>query len=109
VDVRPTKETGLPGRKGDALTSESTTERPVGEERLMEEILERRNLIRALKRVEQNKGGAGVDGMKVEELRPYLAKHWPEISEELLSGSGEASRDSQEEWRQAEARNSHVP
>jgi RNA-directed DNA polymerase len=87
VDVRPTKETGLPGRTGDALTSESTTERPVGEERLMEEILERRNLIRALKRVEQNKGGAGVDGMKVEELRPYLAKHWPEIREELLSGS----------------------
>jgi RNA-directed DNA polymerase len=53
----------------------------------MEEILERKNLTRALKRVEQNKGGAGVDGMKVEELRPYLTKHWPEISELLLSGS----------------------
>ena len=63
MDVRPTKETGLPGQPGDALTSESATERPVGEERLMEVILERGNLLRALNRVEQNKGAAGVDGM----------------------------------------------
>jgi len=87
VDVRPTKEFGLPAETGDALTSESATERPVGEERLMENILERGNLLRALKRVEQNKGAAGVDGMTVEELRPYLRKHWPEIGEQLLSGS----------------------
>jgi len=87
VDVRPTKEFGLPADTGDALTSESATERPVGEERLMENILERGNLLRALKRVEQNKGAAGVDGMTVEELRPYLRKHWPEIGEQLLSGS----------------------
>lgn len=87
MDVRPTKETGLPVETGDALTSGSATERPVGEERLMENILERGNLLRALKRVEQNKGAAGVDGMTVEELRPYLRKHWPEIGEQLLSGS----------------------
>ncbi len=53
----------------------------------MEEIPERRNLTRAIERVERNKGGAGVDGMKVDELRPYLTKHWPEISGELLSGN----------------------
>ena len=87
MDVRPTKEFGLPAETGDALTSGSATERPVGEERLMENILERGNLLRALKRVEQNKGAAGVDGMTVEELRPYLRKHWPAVSEQLLSGS----------------------
>ncbi len=54
----------------------------------MEEIPERRNLTRALNRVERNKGGAGVDGMKVDELRPYPTKHWPGINEELLSGNG---------------------
>ena len=87
MDVRPTRETGLPGKTGGALTSESPTECPVGEERLMEEILECWNLTRALDRVEQNKGGAGVDGMKVDELRPYPTKHWPDIREELLSGN----------------------
>ena len=60
MDVRPTKEFGLPAETGDALTSGSVTERPVGEERLMENILERGNLLRALKRVEQNKGAAGI-------------------------------------------------
>ena len=82
MDVRPTKQLWLPcGRQAMQLTSAIGTERPVGEEQLMERVLERENLLRALKRVEQNKGAAGVDGMTVEELRPYLRKHWPEIGE----------------------------
>ena len=39
---------------------------------LMERVVERGNMLRALRRVEQNKGAAGVDGMGVKELRPYL-------------------------------------
>jgi group II intron reverse transcriptase/maturase len=41
---------------------------------------------KALKRVESNKGAAGVDGMKVEDLRGYLKAHWLEVRETLESG-----------------------
>jgi RNA-directed DNA polymerase len=54
---------------------------------LMEEVLRRENLIRALKRVRSNKGAPGIDGMTVEELVPYLKAHWPRVREELLRGT----------------------
>jgi len=37
------------------------------------------NVVRALERVERNGGAPGIDGMTVEELRPYLREHWLEI------------------------------
>jgi RNA-directed DNA polymerase len=54
---------------------------------LFEEILQRENLLEALRRVEQNKGAPGVDGMTVEQLGAYLKEHWPRIREELLNGT----------------------
>jgi len=54
---------------------------------LMEAAVERENMIAALRRVEQNKGAAGVDQMPVAELRPYLREHWPRIKEQLLNGT----------------------
>lgn len=51
------------------------------------EALGRRNLHNALKRVRQNKGSAGVDGMTVDELPDYLRVHWPSLREKLLSGT----------------------
>lgn len=54
---------------------------------LMEKVVERKNLAAALKRVTQNKGAPGIDGMKVEELLPYLRKEWSTIKEELIMGS----------------------
>jgi RNA-directed DNA polymerase len=53
---------------------------------LMEEVLHRENLRRALRRVIANKGAPGVDGMTVESLSPYLKENWPRIREELSSG-----------------------
>src|SRR5438094_4728816 len=53
---------------------------------LMDRIVERRNLARALKRVRQNQGSAGSDGMTVGELGPYLQQHWERVREELLTG-----------------------
>ena len=44
-------------------------------------MLERGNLTAALRRVEANGGAPGIDGMTVEELRPYLKEHWLEIRE----------------------------
>lgn len=57
-----------------------------GNDDLMSRIVERSNLARALKRVRQNKGSAGIDGMTVDELVPYLRAHWPAIREQLLAG-----------------------
>jgi RNA-directed DNA polymerase len=50
---------------------------------LWEQVWERSNLFLALKRVEQNGGAPGMDGMTVEELRPYLREHWLETREKL--------------------------
>lgn len=52
----------------------------------MEEVLTRENMSKALKRVKENKGAAGVDGMAVEELESYLKAEWPRIRKELLEG-----------------------
>jgi RNA-directed DNA polymerase len=54
---------------------------------LFDEILQRENLFAALRRVKQNKGAPGVDGMTVEQLGAHLMEHWPRIREELLSGT----------------------
>src|SRR3990170_1336092 len=51
-----------------------------------EAVFERENMQTALKRVESNKGAAGIDGMEVEDLRGYLKKHWLEVREALESG-----------------------
>jgi len=51
---------------------------------LMERVVERDNLFAALRRVERNKGAAGVDGLKMADLRPFLKAKWPEIREQLL-------------------------
>ncbi len=52
----------------------------------MELVVERDNLTGALKRVRQNKGSPGVDGMTVGDLMPYLREHWEQIRESLLAG-----------------------
>jgi len=59
---------------------------PTGKESLLAHVLERTNLIRALKQVKRNKGAAGVDGMTVAELPDELKHHWPEIKSQLLNG-----------------------
>jgi RNA-directed DNA polymerase len=53
---------------------------------LMSAVLERGNRMRAYERVLRNKGAAGVDGMTVGELKPYLKAGWPEIREQLREG-----------------------
>lgn len=53
----------------------------------MEAVLERRNMQAALRRVKKNRGSPGVDGMTVEELRPYLRDQWEEIKSSLFDGT----------------------
>jgi RNA-directed DNA polymerase len=73
----------------ETLAVESRPESQDMNERLMEVMLERGNLKQALRRVEENKGAAGVDGMGVKELRLYLKQHWPKLRAQLLIGSYE--------------------
>lgn len=53
--------------------------------RLMDMILERRNLFSALNRVCANKGAPGVDGMNVNQLGGYLKRHCHKIREDILN------------------------
>lgn len=53
---------------------------------LIEQVVQRENLLAALDRVRANKGAAGIDGMSVDELAGFCRLHWPRIREQLLSG-----------------------
>jgi RNA-directed DNA polymerase len=68
------------------FVASSIPESPTGEVQLLEKILERENLRRALRRVRRNKGAPGVDGMTVRELGRHLKKHWPKIKAAILEG-----------------------
>ena len=54
---------------------------------MLDKVLVRDNLLKALRRVESNKGASGVDGMRVDELRPLLNTQWAFIKAELLDGT----------------------
>jgi RNA-directed DNA polymerase len=72
---------------GEASTTSSGDGGSGGDRRLMEQVVERVNALAALKRVKQNKGGPGVDGMTVDDLTPHLAMHWEGLRAQLLAGT----------------------
>jgi RNA-directed DNA polymerase len=76
---------GAQGAEARAAKTESES-RAAGEPS-MEAIVERDNLRKALAQVKRNKGAAGIDGMTVEELGPYLKEHWLTIRAQLLEGT----------------------
>jgi len=55
--------------------------------RMLEEILDYRNISKALQQVTSNKGAGGVDGMQTEELRDWLESGWVELKRSILEGS----------------------
>jgi RNA-directed DNA polymerase len=50
-------------------------------------MVERDNMVKAFRRVKQNKGAAGIDKMTVNELPGYLQRNWPLVKEQLLGGT----------------------
>jgi len=89
--LEATSEARQSWRSGEARPTAQRPDRSGDDDRLMEQVVERSNLARALKRVRQNQGSAGVDGMRVDELAPYLRDHWPGLREALLAGTYQPS------------------
>jgi len=54
---------------------------------MLEEILDRRNLEKALVQVTGNKGSGGIDGMQTDELGDYLNSHYQILKSEILEGT----------------------
>jgi retron-type reverse transcriptase len=53
---------------------------------LLEQMLEAGNMFTAYERVRRNGGAAGVDGMTVKELEPYLEEHYRELEMSIRGG-----------------------
>lgn len=88
VNNRPAKQLWLPFEiKGGLFTSKADTASPVENEQVMEKVLDRDNLLRALRNVKRNGGSPGIDGMTVKELPEYLKRNWPKIRRQLLDGT----------------------
>ena len=76
------------GQEGTEVgTATSRPEPPAASGPLMEAVVERDNLRKALAQVRRNKGAPGVDGMTVDELASYLRDHWPASRTQLLNGT----------------------
>jgi len=82
-----THATGARDSSRDEFIAARLAKSPTGEDRLMESICERDNTLKALQRVESNKGAPGVDRMKTTQLRGYVRRHWDKIECDLLHGT----------------------
>lgn len=69
------------------VAGDCTEPRSTRQTSLMVHVLERDNLVRALKQVKRNKGAPGIDGISVDQLPDYLKQHWPVIRQRLLDGT----------------------
>src|SRR6202162_3526533 len=88
LHVVATGEARSGGMEGtEARPARTQVESPAAGGPLLEAIVERDNLKKALTHVKRNKGAAGVDGMSVDALAPHLKEHWPAIRAQLLEGT----------------------
>ena len=74
------------GRSSDPAPG-GTVAHPADAGDLWEQLVSRGNLAEALRRVEQNAGAPGIDGMSTKELRPWLHDHWPQVRSQLDAGT----------------------
>lgn len=58
-----------------------------GESQLMRRVVSRENMERAIKRVRQNKGAPGADGMTVDDIEAHIWKYYPHLKRKLLDGT----------------------
>ena len=72
--------------RGEPVAGEPESPESIANYTLLECVLTRENLQRALRQVRQNQGAPGIDGMSVDELPEYLRHRWPEIRAQLIAG-----------------------
>lgn len=90
MNSKPDKQLWLSLIVGDELgVYDLSSENPTETMQLMERIIAPENLRAALRRVKENKGAPGVDGMTVESLGAHLTLYWPTIRGQLLAGAYE--------------------
>lgn len=70
----------------DLLNRESVNDELFDTSRLLEDVLERNNMLEAMYRVIRNKGSYGIDGMKTDELREHVKKTWATVKTKLIEG-----------------------
>jgi hypothetical protein len=89
-DYPPEAGVELRGKEGEHSYAPASAEEEGGNKvdtgKLLEKVLNRENLNLAYKQVKKNGGSHGVDGMKVEELLPYLKQHGEDLKQSLLEG-----------------------
>ena len=88
------------------------TKSKINTKNLFEKIVDKRNFFEAYKKVVANKGSHGIDGMKVDELLPFLQDHYETLKADLLSGKYnpqpvKKSRNTQAKWRGKTTRNTN--
>ena len=76
-------------RHGSRLDEAEHSPRPTNDTGpgLLNAVLARENLLRALKQVRSNKGAAGVDGLDIDQTASMLRTAWPAIRDSLLKGT----------------------
>ena len=96
--IQKTKDLGWPvevgletqGKQGAysdlSAMSNLKTKSKLNTENLLERIVDKRNIYEAYKKVVANKGSHGIDGMKVDELLPFLQEHYESLKADLLNG-----------------------
>ncbi len=77
---------GVEGTRDEPAAGERPVPESTSNATLMERVLARANLQRALKQVRSNRGAPGIDGMSVDALPAYLKEHWPKIRAQLVAG-----------------------
>ena len=88
MNSKPVRQLWLPLLvEGELGMCDLSEENPTDGQGLMEQIIAPENLRAAYRRVVQNQGAPGVDGMTVDELALHLRAQWPAIRQQLLAGT----------------------
>ncbi len=56
-------------------------------DQLLDQVVERENMIKAWQQVKRNRGSAGVDNRSISETKSYLQKEWSRYKTAILSGT----------------------
>lgn len=69
-----------------SVVTRDNRERDDAAQDLLRRILRGSNLLEAMKRVKNNKGSAGIDGMTIDELEPWCNEHGRELVSDIWFG-----------------------